>query len=102
MSLWQRLPIIKIPLRPGDADVPLDLQALVDQCYRNGGYEGTLDYAVDPDPPLLGAEKDSAEEHLFKIGIAVPQKAAATQGQAEESLTVKRQAFLLAARFRID
>ena len=37
MPLQHRLPIVKIPLRPTDADVPLDVQALVDQCYRDGG-----------------------------------------------------------------
>jgi hypothetical protein len=69
MFLWNRLPVVKVPLRPGDADVPLDLQALVDQCYRNGAYEGTLDYSVDPDPPLLGAERDWADEHLHELGL---------------------------------
>jgi hypothetical protein len=69
MPLWQRLPVVKVPLRPGDADVPLDLQALVEQCYRNGAYEGTLNYAVDPDPPLLGAERDWADEHLYELGL---------------------------------
>ncbi len=69
MYLWDRLPIIRVPLRPGDADVPLDLQALVDQCYRNGGYEGTLNYAVDPDPPLLGAERDWADKWLYEKGL---------------------------------
>jgi hypothetical protein len=69
MPLWQRLPIVKIPLRPDDADVPLDLQCLVEQCYRNGAYEGTLNYAVDPDPPLLGTEKDWAEERLHELGL---------------------------------
>jgi len=64
MPLAQRLPTINIPLRPEDADVPLDLQALIDQCYRNGGYEGTLNYAIDAHPPLLGAEKDWADEWL--------------------------------------
>src|SRR5262245_29579388 len=44
MPLWHRLPIVKVPLRPDDADVPLDLQLLVEQCYRNGAYEGTLNY----------------------------------------------------------
>src|SRR5262249_27066781 len=34
MPLWERLPVVKVPLRPDDADVPLDLQALVEQCYR--------------------------------------------------------------------
>lgn len=69
LPLWQRLPIVKVPLRPDDADVPLDLQSLVEQCYRNGGYEGTLNYAVDPDPPLLGAEKDWAEKFLHEKGL---------------------------------
>ena len=69
LPLWQRLPAIRIPLRPKDKDVPLDLQALVEQCYRNGAYDGTLDYSVDPDPPLLGAEKDWAEKHLVEIGL---------------------------------
>ncbi len=69
MPLRERLPVVKIPLRPGDADVPLDLQALVEQCYRNGAYEGTLNYAVDPDPPLLGADKDWADAWLVEKGL---------------------------------
>ena len=69
MPLWARLPVVKIPLRPDDADVPLDLQALVDQCYRNGGYEGTLNYGIAPDPPLLGGEREWAEEWLREKGL---------------------------------
>jgi hypothetical protein len=69
MPLWERLPVVKVPLRPDDADVPLDLQALVEQCYRNGAYEGTLNYAADPDPPLLGAERDWADEWLHEKGL---------------------------------
>jgi len=69
LPLWSRLPSVKIPLRPDDMDVRLDLQALVEQCYRNGAYEGTLDYSVEPDPPLLGAEKTWAEERLRELGL---------------------------------
>jgi hypothetical protein len=69
MQLWQRLATIKVPLRPDDADVPLDLQALVDHCYRNGAYEDTLNYAADPDPPLLGADKAWADEWLVEKGL---------------------------------
>ena len=69
MPLWQRLPVMKIPLRPEDADVPLDLQALIEQCYRNGAYEGTLNYAFDPDPPLYGADAEWAEEWLCEKGL---------------------------------
>jgi hypothetical protein len=69
MPLWERLPVVKIPLRPDDADVPLDLQALVEQCYRNGAYEGTLKYDTDPEPPLTGADKTWAEEWLYSKGL---------------------------------
>ena len=69
MPLWERLPILKIPLRPDDNDVTLDLQALVDQCYRNGAYEGALHYAVDPDPRLFGADKEWADTWLFEKGL---------------------------------
>jgi hypothetical protein len=57
LPLRERLPAIRIPLRETDADVPLDLQALIDQCYVNGGYDD-LDYSIDPDPPL---ETDDAQ-----------------------------------------
>ncbi len=52
VPLRERLPPINIPLRPTDADIPLDLQALLDQCYRNGGYDDDIDYQAEPDPPL--------------------------------------------------
>src|SRR5207249_3313977 len=44
IPLSQKLPTVKVPLRPTDADVPLDLQALVEQCYHKGRYEVDLDY----------------------------------------------------------
>ena len=45
------LPAIRVPLRESDADVTLNLQALIDQCYENGGYD-TIDYHQPPVPPL--------------------------------------------------
>jgi Protein of unknown function (DUF4058) len=51
VPLRERLPVISIPLRPGDREVPLALQAILDQCYRNGGYDD-IDYRNEPDPPL--------------------------------------------------
>ena len=69
MPIWQRLPVLKVPLRPVDADAQLDLQALVDQCYRNGVYEGTLSYAVDSDPPLSGVDYDWADQLLHEKGL---------------------------------
>ena len=48
VPLRERLPVIKIPLRLTDPDIPLDLQALIDQCYHNGGYDEDIDYSAEP------------------------------------------------------
>ncbi len=81
MPLWERLPAVKIPLRPDDADVSLDLQALVEQCYRNGGYEGTLNYAIDPDPPLFGADEEWTDEWLHEKGLRPRKKPKRRKGK---------------------
>jgi hypothetical protein len=52
VPLRERLPAIRVPLRPTDADVPLDLQLLLERCYDNGGYRDDLDSEAEPDPPL--------------------------------------------------
>lgn len=62
-SLRQRLCTIKVPLRPADADVQLDLQSLIDRSYENGGYED-IDYRIDPFPPLQGDDAVWADEWL--------------------------------------
>lgn len=57
LPLRQTLPRIAIPLRPGDRDVALDLQAVVSQAYGDGRYERT-DYRRPLQPPL--APEDAA------------------------------------------
>ena len=52
ISLQRRLPRIGIPLRPPDPDLVLDVQALCDRCYDNGGYEDFIDYRRAPTSPL--------------------------------------------------
>jgi hypothetical protein len=47
ISLRQPLPAIRIPLRPDDQDVPLDLQTVIEQVWRNGRYDLT-DYGIWP------------------------------------------------------
>jgi hypothetical protein len=68
VPLRARLPVIAIPLRPTDADVPLDLQALLEQCYRNGGYDDDLDYTLSPDPPLEPSDARWAAALLRRPG----------------------------------
>jgi hypothetical protein len=68
VPLRKRLPAIRVPLRATDADVTLDLQQLIEQCYRNGAYE-TIDYRKDPDPPLTGSDARWAAALLREKGL---------------------------------
>lgn len=81
LPIRERLRVVKIPLRSTDADVTLDLQALVEQCYRNGAYEGTLNYAIDPDPPLLGADDEWADDLLRGQGLRTRKKPPRRKGK---------------------
>jgi hypothetical protein len=81
MPLWKCLPVIKVPLRPDDADVSLNLQALIEQCYRNGAYEDTLNYAADPDPPLFGADEKWTVEWLHEKGLRPRKKPPQRKGK---------------------
>jgi hypothetical protein len=69
MPLAQPLPKIKVPLRQSDADVVLELQPLIEQCYRRGGYDGTIDYKKDPDMAFAEAEAAWADQVLRKTGL---------------------------------
>lgn len=68
VALREPLPTIRIPLRPDDADVPLNLQALIEECYRKGRYDD-LDYQEPPEPPLEGEDAAWAEELLKTRGL---------------------------------
>jgi hypothetical protein len=50
VGLRERLPAIRVPLRPTDADVVADLQALIDQCHERGRYH-MLNYRLELAPP---------------------------------------------------
>ncbi len=52
MPLRSRLPIIGVPLRGGDPDVPLDLQTVLDAVVERGSYDLDFDYSRPPVPPL--------------------------------------------------
>jgi hypothetical protein len=48
----QPLPAIDVPLRASDAEISLDLQALLGRVYASSRYDQTIDYTQPPDPPL--------------------------------------------------
>jgi hypothetical protein len=53
VRLEEPLPCIPVPLRQGEAEVPLDLQYTFRQAYDGGPYaRGAVDYSAPPDPPL--------------------------------------------------
>jgi hypothetical protein len=68
VPLRERLPVVNVPLRQADADVPLDLQALLERCYDNGGYANDLDYETEPDPALEPDDAAWADARLREQG----------------------------------
>jgi hypothetical protein len=57
------LPAIRIPLRKSDTDIALELQPLIDSCYRNGVYDD-INYQRPPNPPLDAEDEAWADELL--------------------------------------
>src|SRR5438552_1246389 len=70
ISLGERLPIVKIPLLPGDGSVPVDLQALLDRCYDMGLYQRRVPYGErTPVPPLSPEQTVWVEQVLRDKGM---------------------------------
>lgn len=68
MSLREKLPAFRIPLRPTDREVVLNLQPLIEQVYQNGKYGRTIDYQKDPEPKLIGEDATWADKLLKATG----------------------------------
>lgn len=59
------LPVIGVPLLPGDDEVSLDLQAVLNRCYETGPYRRRVVY--EPDgiiPPLTPEQIEWVQRHL--------------------------------------
>lgn len=68
IRLRDRLPLLRIPLRPTDADVTVDLQSLIDQCHERGRYH-SLNYRLDLEPPLAPEDASWIEQILKEHGL---------------------------------
>lgn len=61
-ELRERLPRIRVPLRKGESDAVLDLQAAFTHAYDTGPYPDRVDYASEPMPPLSTNDRKWASE----------------------------------------
>lgn len=65
IRLVNLLPMIMIPLLPGDPDVPLDLQAVFQRTYDTGPYQRRIRYQeTEPVPPLDPKQHEWAKQRL--------------------------------------
>jgi hypothetical protein len=69
IRLRQRLPVVRIPLKPEDPPVPLDLQAVLNTVYDRGAYHLAIDYRSEPVPPLSPEWSAWADHHLREKGL---------------------------------
>ncbi len=58
------LPVVGIPLRGKDPEVPLDLGAVFTTAYERAAYDASVDYRKEPRPPLQGDDAKWARELL--------------------------------------
>jgi hypothetical protein len=70
IHLRDAIPVVPVPLTYPDPDVPLDLNRILHQVYRNARYERRIDYRTDPPPPALSPD-DAAwlDEQLKTAGV---------------------------------
>lgn len=63
------LPACRIPLRPEDSDIWLNLQALAEQCHHDGGFSQITDYTSNPQTPLTDEDSAWLDAHLKALGL---------------------------------
>jgi len=68
IRIRDRLPRVRVPLKVGDEDEVLDLQAVLDHTYEQGPYPERLDYTRPPTPPLADDDAGWAAELLRSEG----------------------------------
>ncbi|MEX2141687.1 MAG: DUF4058 family protein [Pirellulales bacterium] len=67
IQLEEQLPTVPVPLLPGDADVPLDLQLAFSSIYDLLGYAVDTDYKQPPPVRLTDEEQELSRQYLEKM-----------------------------------
>jgi hypothetical protein len=65
-TIRQPLPTIPIPLKRGEPDVMLDLQAVFTTVYDRAGYDYRLPYDREPEVPLKPEDAEWAKQIIAK------------------------------------
>ena len=68
-SVWavtvrEPLPVLPVPLKPADGEVPLDLRGCLDRAYDDAGYRDRIDYRAGPAVPLRRPDAEWAADRL--------------------------------------
>jgi len=68
-GLQEQIPAFLLPLRRGDTEPLVDLQALIHGVYERAGFDLAIDYTCKPIPPLSEADAIWANELLQQQGL---------------------------------
>jgi Protein of unknown function (DUF4058) len=63
-NLEEPIPVVGIPLKTGEAEIPLDLQILLNGIYDRARYGLTIDYAQTPIPQLRQSAQAWAQQRI--------------------------------------
>lgn len=68
-TMRDRLPTIRVPLADDDPDVPLEIQAAIEQVYEAGNYLDRIDYRSSCQPPLRPEDQEWADKRLAEMRV---------------------------------
>ena len=68
-NLPDMIPQFPLPLRAGDAEPIVDLQALLNGVYDRAAYDFRIDYTAEPVPPLAEPDAVWADAWLREMGV---------------------------------
>jgi hypothetical protein len=72
LRLQEPIPVMPVPLKPPDPDVPLDLGQAIQAIYDRAAYDMRIDYSQPPPKPDLTPEEAAwLDAHLRAAGVRV-------------------------------
>jgi hypothetical protein len=72
ISLGEGLPVVVLPLLPGDRSIPVDLQTLLDRCYDTGLYQRSIAYGGTPPATPLRPEQMAWVAQMLRAKGIIP------------------------------